>query len=44
MATLSSFYEFAIRNDLVGVNPIDKIKRGKSQRYQGAHAMEPGAA
>jgi integrase len=41
MATLSSFYEFAIRNDLVSVNPIDKIKRGKSQRYQGAHAMEP---
>jgi len=41
LATLSSFYEFAIRNDLVSVNPIDKIKRGKSQRYQGAHAMEP---
>ena len=41
LATLSSFYEFAIRNDLVKVNPIDKIKRGKSQRYQGAHAMEP---
>lgn len=41
LATLSSFYEFAIRSDLVSVNPIDKIKRGKSQRYQGAHAMEP---
>jgi integrase len=41
LATLSSFYEFAIRNDLLTVNPIDKIKRGKSQRYQGAHAMEP---
>ncbi len=41
LATLSSFYEFAIRNDLVRVNPIDKIKRGKSQRYQGAHAMKP---
>jgi integrase/recombinase XerC len=41
LATLSSFYEFAIRNDLLSVNPIDKIKRGKSQRYQGAHAMEP---
>jgi site-specific recombinase XerD len=41
LATLSSFYEFAIRNDLMSVNPIDKIKRGKSQRYQGAHAMEP---
>jgi integrase len=41
LATLSSFYEFAIRNDLVSINPIDKIKRGKSQRYQGAHAMEP---
>src|SRR5260370_42251021 len=40
LATLSSFYEFAIRNDLLTVNPIDKIKRGKSQRYQGAHAME----
>ena len=41
LATLSSFYEFAIRNDLVSVNPIDKIKRGKAQRYQGAHALEP---
>lgn len=41
LATLSSFYEFAIRNDLLTVNPIDKIKRGKSQRYQGTHAMEP---
>jgi len=41
LATLSSFYEFAVRSDLLSVNPIDKIKRGKSQRYQGAHAMEP---
>jgi integrase len=41
LATLSSFYEFAIRNDLLRINPIDKIKRGRSQRYQGAHALEP---
>lgn len=41
LATLSSFYEFAVRSDLVSINPIDKIKRGKSQRYQGAHALEP---
>lgn len=41
LATLSSFYEFAIRNDLVNVNPIDKIRRGKARRYQGAHAIEP---
>jgi integrase/recombinase XerC len=41
LAILSSFYEFAVRGDLLSVNPIDKIKRGKSQRYQGAHAMEP---
>jgi len=41
LSVLSSFYEFAQRNDLVGLNPIDKIKRGKTQRYQGAHAMEP---
>jgi integrase len=41
LSTLSSFYEFALRNDLVSINPIDKIKRGKSRRYQGAHAMQP---
>ena len=41
LATLSSFYEFIIRNDLVSLNPIDKIKRGKTRRYQGAHAIEP---
>jgi site-specific recombinase XerD len=41
LSILSSFYEFAMRNDLVSVNPIDKIKRGKTQRYQGAHAMQP---
>jgi integrase len=40
LSILSSFYEFAVRNDLVSVNPIDKIKRGKTQRYQGAHAMQ----
>jgi len=40
LAILSSFYEFAQRNDLVDINPID-IKRGKTQRYQGAHAIEP---
>ena len=41
LSVLSSFYEFAIRNDLVSINPIDKIKRGKTQRYQGAHAIQP---
>ena len=41
LAVLSSFYEFAQRNDLLDVNPIDKIKRGKTQRYQGAHALQP---
>lgn len=41
LSVLSSFYEFALRNDLVSINPIDKIKRGKTQRYQGAHAMQP---
>lgn len=41
LAVLSSFYEFAQRNDLLEINPIDKIKRGKTQRYQGAHALEP---
>ena len=41
LSILSSFYEFALRNDLVSINPIDKIKRGKTQRYQGAHAMQP---
>ena len=41
LAVISSFYEFAQRNDLVDVNPIDKIKRGKTQRYQGAHAIQP---
>jgi integrase len=41
LSILSSFYEFALRNDLVSINPIDKIKRGKSRRYQGAHAMQP---
>ena len=41
LSVLSSFYEFAMRNDLVSINPIDKIKRGKTQRYQGAHAMQP---
>jgi integrase/recombinase XerD len=41
LAVLSSFYEFAQRNDLLEVNPIDKIKRGKAQRYQGAHAIQP---
>lgn len=41
LSILSSFYEFAVRNDLLNVNPIDKIKRGKSQRYQGAHALQP---
>ena len=40
LSILSSFYEFAVRNDLVSVNPIDKIKRGKTQRYQGAHAIQ----
>lgn len=41
LAVLSSFYEFAIRNDLVSINPIDRIQRGKARRYQGAHAIEP---
>jgi integrase len=41
LSILSSFYEFALRNGLVSVNPIDRIKRGKSQRYQGAHALQP---
>lgn len=41
LSVLSSFYEFAIRNGLILINPIDRIKRGKSQRYQGAHAIEP---
>src|SRR5438552_7429450 len=41
LSILSSFYEFTIRNDLLSVNPIDKIKRGKAQRYQGAHALQP---
>jgi len=41
LAVLSSFYEFAQRNDLLDVNPIDKIKRGKTHRYQGAHALQP---
>ncbi|HET8842681.1 MAG TPA: site-specific integrase, partial [Ktedonobacteraceae bacterium] len=41
LAVLSSFYEFAQRNDLLEINPIDKIKRGKTLRYQGAHAIEP---
>ena len=41
LAVLSSFYEFAIRNDLMSVNPIDKVRRGKTRRYQGAHAIEP---
>ncbi len=41
LAVLSSFYEFAQRNDLLEINPIDKIKRGKTQRYQGAHALQP---
>lgn len=41
LSTLSSFYEFAIRNDLVSLNPIDKIRRGKTRRYQGARAIEP---
>lgn len=41
LAVISSFYEFAQRNDLLDVNPIDKIKRGKTQRYQGAHALQP---
>lgn len=41
LAVLSSFYEFAQRNDLLDVNPIDKIKRGKTRRYQGAHALAP---
>lgn len=41
LAVLSSFYEFAQRNDLLDVNPIDKIKRGKTHRYQGAHALAP---
>src|SRR6266571_1651482 len=41
LSILSSFFEFALRNDLVSINPIDKIKRGKTQRYQGAHAMQP---
>jgi site-specific recombinase XerD len=40
LSILSSFYEFAVRNDLVSVNPIDKIKRGKTQRYQGARAIQ----
>ncbi len=41
LSTLSSFYEFAIRNDLMSLNPIDKIRRGKTRRYQGARAIEP---
>jgi len=41
LSTLSSFYEFAIRNDLVSLNPIDKIRRGKTRRDQGAHAIDP---
>lgn len=41
LAVISSFYEFAKRNDLLEINPIDKIKRGKTLRYQGAHAMQP---
>ncbi|HEY1353952.1 MAG TPA: tyrosine-type recombinase/integrase [Ktedonobacteraceae bacterium] len=41
LAVLSSFYEFARRNDLLDINPIDKIKRGKTRRYQGAHALAP---
>lgn len=41
LAILSSFYEFAQRNDLLEINPIDKIKRGKTLRYQGAHAIQP---
>jgi len=41
LAVLSSFYEFAQRNDLLDINPIDKIKRGKTRRYQGAHALAP---
>lgn len=41
LSILSSFYEFALRNDFMSMNPIDKIKRGKSQRYQGAHALQP---
>ncbi len=40
LSILSSFYEFAVRNDIVLINPIDKVRRGKTQRYQGAHAME----
>jgi integrase len=41
LAVISSFYEFAQRNDFLEFNPIDKIKRGKTQRYQGAHAIQP---
>jgi integrase len=40
LATLSSFYVYAVRQDLLrGVNPIARLERRKTQRYAGAVAL-----
>jgi len=40
LAALSSFYEYAIRHEeLVGPNPIERVKRIKREMYTGAKAL-----
>ena len=39
-AAISSFYGFAVRQGYVPFNPIDRIKRPKGQRKQGARPLD----
>lgn len=40
LATLSSFYNYALRHDLLrGKNPIDSVERRRVQSYAGAHPL-----
>lgn len=39
LAILSSFYEFAIKQGALSINPIKRTERAKIEQYAGAHAM-----
>lgn len=41
LAIISSFYKYAVRNELLEYNPIAQVERAKVQAYAKASALEP---
>jgi site-specific recombinase XerD len=40
LAILSSFYEYAIKNKALDINPVSMVERGKVQAYAGAKPLD----